>query len=360
MVLPRPGNVNPAVLFLLCGRPRCCTMSVMMKRIFQNRHVFRGRGRLIALVFIVALAGLTAVAHAVPPYETEKVILVVIDGLRYTEGLGDSTHRYVPKMYELSKQGSIVEPFINDRHTNTSRAVPAIWCGAWTDVIPFSDGDCGGARNQRCELPTVFEYYRKQVRRDEEDCIYVLADVGCVWKASFDPDYGKAYWPLYHSVGHSDMEVWAEAKALLTEHHPSFALLYFDRVDHFGHSGSWSYYTRAIELADSIVGMVWEFIENDSLYAGKTTMFVTNDHGRHTHDFTGHDCPCEGCRTIQLLAIGPDIKKGFTSNTPRTLCDIVPTIGELMGFYPEKSTGTAMLELLKRPRQETDRQGPER
>jgi hypothetical protein len=308
---------------------------------------------LAACVFLAACP-----ARAAGPYQTEKVVLVIIDGLRYTEGLGDSTHEFVPEMHALSRRGAIVEPFTNDRHTNTSRGIPAIWCGAWTEVLPFTDSKCGGGWNSRCELPTVFEYYRKQLCRSEEDCIYVLPDVGCPWKASLDAEYGRDYWPLYHSVGKTDLEVWNEALALLTEHHPSFALLYFDRVDHFGHSGSWSYYTRAIEIADSIVGMVWEFIESDSVYAGRTTMFVTNDHGRHTHDFTGHDCSCKGCRTIQLLAIGPDIKEGFVSNTPRTLCDIVPTIGELTGFCPEKSTGSPMLELLKSPRPEADQPPP--
>jgi hypothetical protein len=317
----------------------------------NNSRLRRSRpARLLGLFPVLLLTAFLVSAEAAPPYKTQNVILIIIDGLRYTEGLGDSTHEFVPKMYELSRRGAIIEPFTNDRHTNTRRAIPAIWCGAWTEVLPFLDGKCGGAQNQRCELPTLFEYYRRQLSKPEEDCVYVLADVGCVWKASFDSDYGRDYWPLYHSVGQTDMEVWHEAEAVLSEHHPSFALLYFDRVDHFGHSGSWSYYTRAIELADSIVGMVWEFIESDSVYAGKTTMFVTNDHGRHTDDWTGHDCPCEGCRTIQFLAVGPDIKQGFISNTPRTLCDIAPTIGELMGFCPDKSTGTAMLELLAEPR----------
>ena len=305
--------------------------------------------RLICAFLLVGLAAAVGTASGAKPYETEKVVLVIIDGLRYSEGLGDSTHEFVPRMYALSRRGAIIEPFTNDGFTYTARAIPAIWCGAWTEVIEFKDPICKGSGNSRCELPTIFEYFRKQVDSSEKDCIYVLPDVGCPWRASLDAEYGMDYWPMYHSIGHTDMEVWKEAKDVLTEHHPSFALLYFDRVDHYGHSKSWAYYTRAIELADSIVGMVWEFIESDSVYAGKTTMFVTNDHGRHTDDFTSHGCPCDGCRTIQLLAIGPDIKQDFVSTTPRTLCDIAPTIGELMGFCLEKATGTPMLEILKEP-----------
>jgi bisphosphoglycerate-independent phosphoglycerate mutase (AlkP superfamily) len=101
--------------------------------------------------------------------------------------------------------------------------------------------------------------------------------------------------------------------------------------------------------------MLWEYLQGDSVYAGKTTMFVTSDHGRHSDDFSGHGCSCTGCRTVQLLAVGPDIEAGLVSRTPRTLCDIVPTIGELMGFAPEKSTGSAMLELLAVPETEPER-----
>jgi hypothetical protein len=320
-------------------------MVMKSKSHVRGPHLFwtLGTCTLIAIAWLVLIAVPISCSQA---YDTEHVVLVIIDGLRYTEGLGDSNHTYVPRMHELSRQGAIAEPFTNDRHTNTMRAVPAIWCGAWTEVVSFPDRYCGGAENYRCELPTIFEYYRKHLSRPREDCLYVLSDVGCVWKASFDPDYGSDYWPLYHCVGTTDIEVWKEAKTLLDTFHPSFLLLYLCRVDHFGHSGSWSYYTRSIEIADSIVGMLWDFIESDPVYAGKTTVFVTNDHGRHTDDFTGHDCDCEGCRTVQLLAVGPDIKQGLVSQVPRTICDITPTIGELLGFATEKATGSVMYELL--------------
>ena len=319
-----------------------------MKLYLGLRRSLRHPGRAV-LTLVTSMIIIAVLAAATAAYETEHVMLVIIDGLRYSEGLGDSNHTYVPKMHRLSERGAIVEPFLNDRYTNTMRGIPAIWCGGWTEVIPFKDRHCGGSENIHCELPTVFEYYRKQLARPKDDCIYVLGDVGCPWKGSLSPAYGPDFWPLYHSVGTTDMDVWGEARDILETFHPSFFLLYLSRVDHFGHSGSWSYYTRSIELADSIVGMLWEFVGSDSVYAGKTTMFVTNDHGRHTDDFTGHDCKCEGCRTVQLLAVGPDIRQGLVSNVPRTICDITPTIGELLGFPTEQATGSVMSELLVEP-----------
>ena len=57
-------------------------------------------------------------------------------------------------------------------------------------------------------------------------------------------------------------------------------------------------------------------------------------------------CDCEGCRTVMLLAVGPDTRRGFVSNEPRTLKDITPTNGELLDFETPKATGTPILEIL--------------
>lgn len=282
-------------------------------------------------------------------YQAQHVMVVIIDGLRYSEGLGDPEHKYVPRMHELSGKGTIIEPFLNDRYTFTARGIPAIWCGAWSELRSVPNSGCAGGQLTYCELPTVFEYYRKQLGRPERDCILVQCQVDYIWKGSVDSAYGPRWWPLYHSEETGDVEVWEDAERLLSDHHPSFLMLYLERVDHFAHSESWSYYTRAIQIADSIVGALWDFCENDSVYAGTTTLFVTNDHGRHSDDFKSHGDDCEGCRTVQLLAVGPDIKRGFVSNVPRTICDLTPTVGELLGFKAEKSTGVVMHEILSAP-----------
>jgi len=129
-------------------------------------------------------------------YHTEHVVLVIVDGLRYCDGLGDSGHTYVPEMYELSKQGSIVEPFVNDWITDTMHGIPTIWCGGHSELRTFSGSGCDGGEYTCSELPTVFEYYRKHLSRGKADCIYTLKDVNGPWRASLDPDHGPEYWPL--------------------------------------------------------------------------------------------------------------------------------------------------------------------
>jgi hypothetical protein len=310
------------------------------------RGTDRRRPRAMAWLWLVAALAITAQARGAGSYRTEHVFLVIIDGLRYSEGLGDPDHRFVPRMHDLALQGAVVDTFLNDRFTYTARGIPAIWCGAWSELRTVSSFGCGGGKLVSCELPTIFEYYRKQLGRPQEDCIVAQCEVDYVWRGSLDSLYGPEYWPLYRTGEASDAAVWENAKPLLIAHHPSFFLLYLERVDHFAHSGSWAYYTRAAGIADSLVGVVWDFIQSDSVYAGKTTLFVTNDHGRHTEDFTTHGDDCDGCRRVELLAVGPDIRQGLVSSTPRTICDIAPTIGELLGFKADRSTGSVMREIL--------------
>jgi hypothetical protein len=304
----------------------------------------RGRKHRLGVAVIIALLVVWSSAAA-QGYQTKHVMLVIIDGLRYSEGLGDPEHAHVPKMYALSQRGAIVEPFINDGYTYTARAIPAILSGAWTEVRNVSGSGCTGGEITYSELPTLFEYYRKDLSRPAKDCQYVMFGPALPWKGSRDPDYGPKYWPAYRTQGKTDLEVWAEAKRVLARDHPSLLVLYLDRVDHFAHTGSWAYYTRAIEMADSVVGLAWDFLQSDPFYAGTTTLIVTNDHGRHTDDFKTHGDDCAGCRTIELLLIGPDTRPGLVSHVPRAICDITPTIGELLGFKAEKSTGQPMREL---------------
>jgi hypothetical protein len=60
------------------------------------------------------------------------VILVIIDGARYSETLGDTLGRYILRMHKLAQQGVVVDTMLNDSITVTMRAIPAIWCGSWS------------------------------------------------------------------------------------------------------------------------------------------------------------------------------------------------------------------------------------
>lgn len=279
----------------------------------------------------------------------QHAILVIIDGARYSETFGDPAGQFIPRMHQLKNQAAVVDTFLNDSVTVTKRAIPAIWSGSWKTP---RDTTIGGVATQYALDPTVWEYFRKHRNQDSTNAMYILKQLSGPWLPSYHPQYGPQYWPWYimkDSVW-SDLYVWNLAKQKLSQHHPIFSVIYLADVDAAGHSGVWNNYTRKITIADSIVGMLWDFVQSDSIFKNRTTLFITNDHGRHldgvSTGFVSHGDGCWGCRRIQFLAIGSGAKKGLSS-IKRRIPDIVPTIGALLNFPSPFSTGTAMSEILK-------------
>ncbi|RMG39179.1 MAG: hypothetical protein D6732_04430, partial [Methanobacteriota archaeon] len=277
----------------------------------------------------------------------EKFMIIIIDGARYTETFGDPNHEYIPNMWNLRTEGTYLTQFYNDSITYTSRAIPALWAGTWTEV---RDTLYNGHNTSYSVKPTIFEYFRAQKNAPPEDCFYVLKFINNLWLPSFHPDYGPSTWPQFHSVGFSDAEVATEAQWVLNTSHPRFIWVYLADVDNAGHSGVWSNYVNAIQKADSIVGVLWNTLQNDPFYQDSTYLFVTNDHGRHDDlhgGFSGHGDGCEGCRHIMFLALGPDIKAGFQSSQYRRIPDMAVSAAFLLGLDPEYATGEPISEMIQ-------------
>jgi len=275
----------------------------------------------------------------------ENVVLVIIDGARYSETFGDPNRTYIPEMDDLASQGTIVDEFYNDQYTYTSRAVPAIWCGDWTSV---RDTTYQGHNTQYTLSPSIFEYFRHDLNAPATQCYYVLKYVGSLWLPSFHPEYGPDYWPTFVSDGWTDTDVLENALDIMHDEHPQFMLVYFADVDHAGHENDWNGYLEAIETADACVGTLWSAIQADDFYRDNTTMMVTNDHGRHDDahgGFSGHGDSCDGCRHIMMLAIGPNIQHSVMTTSYRTIPDFAVTACEILGVDPAYASGEVMDEI---------------
>jgi len=299
----------------------------------------------LSIVVSVFLSlGLSFVLYA---QSTDRVVLVIIDGARYTETLGDPTGTWTPRMKLLSAAGTVVDTFVNDNITVTIRAIPAIWTGSWATPIDTTIGS--QPKTQYAATPSVWEYFRKARGVDSTQAAYVIGNVTSPWLPSYSPGYGPSYWPSYLVGGVTDRDVWDSCRAFMVKHHPVLTVLYLANVDHMGHLGNYANYLRAITIADSIVGEMWEFLQGDATFAGHTTMFITNDHGRHDDahgGFQNHGDGCWGCRHIMFLGMGPGIRSGVHTSVRRKIPDIVPTIGRLLNFLSPQATGSVMAEVL--------------
>ncbi len=285
-------------------------------------------------------------------YLTENVIVVVIDGSRYSETWGDSTHLNIPHLAnELSKFGVVNTQFYNDGPTYTSAGHTAITTGFYQEI------DNSG--KELPMYPSIFQYWNAKYLMDKErswiiaskDKLEVLNNCQYI---EFNNQYEPSTDCGINGLGsgyRDDSVTFDMVLKVLSVNRPKLTLINFRDPDFSAHSNNWDKYLQGIKSTDEYLYQIWEYVQNDCYYKGKTTLFVTNDHGRHLDSiqggFASHGDSCFGCRHINFYAFGPDFKKGVILNNKRELIDISATISELLHFRMEFGKGEIMHELFE-------------
>lgn len=288
-------------------------------------------------------------------YKTKNVILIVVDGLRYSEGWGDSTHRYIPRMAEvLSKQGVINTHFYNLGDTYTTAGHTSLTTGIYQSI---NNGGLEYPQN-----PSMFQYWNQKYQKNQvyswiiasKDKLAVLGDCkNPHWKGKYLPSIDSGIDGLGLGSGYrEDSLTLKKAIEVLKEYHPNLVLVNFRDPDYSAHSGIWTNYVDGIRKTDEYVYRLWQFLQNDRIYQNTTTIFVTNDHGRHLDNvadgFVSHGDSCDGCRHLNFFACGPDFKQGVVTNVSCEQIDVPATVAELLGFEIPYSKGKVMIELFGR------------
>ena len=118
-------------------------------------------------------------------------------------------------------------------------------------------------------------------------------------------------------------------------------ILNYANCDMVGHTGVFNAAVKAVETVDSCVARVSEKI----LSVGGV-MLLTADHGNAELMAFDDGSPCTSHTTnlVPLSIIGDDYK-GCELNDDMALCDIAPTMLEILGVEkPEEMTGTSILK----------------
>lgn len=275
-------------------------------------------------------------------YMTQYVHIVVIDGARYSETFGDAKHQYIPIIWnKLRQQGTFYTNYYNDSITETVPGHSTIISGVY-HVLP-NDGTL------RLNTPTLFEYFRKEKKAPISETYTILGKTKLDALAfSSSPEYGEHYGAsvIYSESPLDDKFTLNNFKSVLTKYHPRITITNLGQVDGCGHSGIWDDYLHAICNADTIINDMWELIQKDPIYKNKTTLIVTNDHGRHTNDFSSHGDGCDGCRHIMLMMLGPDTKANVIDLIRCSQNDVAPTVGELLDISTPYCTGKSIIPVM--------------
>jgi hypothetical protein len=138
-------------------------------------------------------------------------------------------------------------------------------------------------------------------------------------------------------------------REIMREFAPRLMLVNFWDMD-VAHWGSYSLYLNAITKTDRLTGMLWDEVNANASYRGKTTMLVLPELGRDgdqnaANGFLNHRSGDPSCRNMWLMAMGAGVPRGETDRVVHHV-DVAATAAELLGVKTGGLAGTPMRELL--------------
>lgn len=141
------------------------------------------------------------------------------------------------------------------------------------------------------------------------------------------------------------------AHQLMRELAPSLLWITLHDMD-VAHSGCFSLYLEGIRRSDRLCADIWNTIQTEPEYEGKTSMFILPDFGRDSdtdaggNGFQHHRTGDALSRTTWMMALGPGIREGITVDRRIESIDLVPTLGALLGCSAQAAQGHPLPEVV--------------
>jgi hypothetical protein len=287
-----------------------------------------------------AFTGLRPLRAMTPPHGQKAVVVTFGGGARDEETFAPDGQENIPNLInELIPQSTFFTQVVNRGILGHYVATASLATGAYETINNFA--------SLPPQNPTVFEYYRKALKRPASDAWVVAPSNGfnrigesdhrsygsglgaevilpkrllsAVLSGS-DADYRHLLsdnyeTPLYTpEVGNSEIHMQQLeqilrlsvsdftaharslsspdelsvyiARQLMRELAPSLLWITLHDID-VAHSGAYSLYIEGIRRSDRLCAEIWKTIQTEPEYAGKTTMFILPDFGRDADGDSG-------------------------------------------------------------------------
>jgi len=133
---------------------------------------------------------------------------------------------------------------------------------------------------------------------------------------------------------------------------PKVLYISYGETDDWAHGNKYDQYIWSAKQTDAYIKEIWEYLQSDPQYKGKTTMIITVDHGRGVTktSWRSHGSSVPEAGQIWMMAMGPDtpasgemkIKGQWQSAM------VARTIFKLLGKeYPDEKAAPAIQEMIK-------------
>ncbi len=133
----------------------------------------------------------------------------------------------------------------------------------------------------------------------------------------------------------SDQETIERALTHLRSRSPRFLHLALGETDDWAHEGRYDRVLDALRVADDALRRIWEFVETDPSFAGKTCIVVTTDHGRGRgpEAWRHHGPGIAGTEDVWMALVSPESSRRgeWVDEAPLELGQTAPTIAAWLG-----------------------------
>lgn len=335
--------------------------------------------RFVALTFVAAL-----VSHAAAR-ETENVVLVTMDGLRWQEVFGGADERLMQDIGADERLRVKQRYGAETAETRREALMPFFWSRIVTEGQVLGDpskgssvkvtngrdfsypgynellcgfGDPAVDSNEKVynENTTVLEWLNQKpafrgrvaaygswdvfpfIINDRRSRVYVNAG----WAPL---EYGdKAAITELNAIARDLPHSWAGVRydaitfrgALehLKAEKPRVLYLSLGETDDWAHAGRYELYLDAAAVADDQLRRLWETLQSMDEYRGKTTLVIATDHGRGDgpQGWKNHSVDIEGSNRMWMAVMGPDTPaRGVLKNVEATQSQVAATVAGLLG-----------------------------
>ena len=342
-------------------------------------HFLFSGGLIAALGLVFAVAGVAQVPAA---HETQNVILVMLDGMRWQEVF----HGADPELIKTLDPAVQKEYWSETEAGRRQALMPFLWSAIATLGQVFGNRDLGSDShvtnglnfsypgysetltgiadprvNSNDNVPnpgvTVFEWLNRKPAFagkvaafgawEAFQGIFNQQRCGFLVNAGYDPLTAIPATPkieLLNELKAETVRIWPDepfdplpfhtAIEYVKVKKPRVLFLGLGETDDWAHSGSYSGYLDAAHRDDVYLRQLWELVQSMPEYRGKTTLIVLPDHGRGVGaQWSSHWKDIPESKETWMAFLGPDTPAlgERRQSTPVTESQIAATLAAFLG-----------------------------
>ncbi len=139
------------------------------------------------------------------------------------------------------------------------------------------------------------------------------------------------------------------SREVMRKFSPRLLVVVFSDVE-VAHFGSYALHLAGIRTGDRLTYQLWQEVQANPEYRGKTTMMILPEFGRDpdgstTNGFFNHRANEESTRITWMLALGAAVNRPQVIERPIRHIDLCPTLADLLGCPRMDSQGERLVEL---------------